>query len=253
MRNGARVPFDEPCEKPDSFSLMMDEAKQVAVHDGQPYQGSSLMSLPLVVRMKIWEAVFMTANRPVVVYNRLKMELGDLAILRVCHGIYQEASIALNSVMCRRKIIFKNYTVDHVPMILQSKSWASYERFSKGWTKLPCPFPTAFPTLSQNGVFESVAFCLGSEDLDRAVRRRRDFAAFITALSCRRTAFKIRDLKIIAKKNWKVDGLDERGIVQSLFKGTFAIVGEIKFQGFNDEEVALLKQQLQEASILSLE
>lgn len=251
-RNGAIMHFHEPCEKPDSFPLMMDEAKQVSVHDGQSYQGSSLMSLPLVVRMKIWEAVFKTANRPVVVHNRLKMEIGDLAILRVCHAIHHEASIALKSVMCRRKIIFKNYTVDRVAMILRSESWASYERFSMGWTKLPCPFPTAFPTLSQNGIFESVSFCLGSEDLDRAVRRRRDFAAFITALSCSKS-FKIRDLSIIAKKNWKIDGFDEREIVLSLFKDAFTILGRIKFQGFNEEESALLNQQLYETSILKLE
>lgn len=145
------VSFDGPTKKPSYSSLMVAQAKQVCrsggQNSGQSYDGSSFMSLPLEVRMKIWEAVLMAANRPIVVRDSLNMGLGDLAILRVCRSMHEEASTALNSVMCRRQIIFENFTFNPLPMMLESKSWASYERFSKEWTKIPCPFPTAFPTL----------------------------------------------------------------------------------------------------------
>lgn len=251
------VHFDEPHEKPDYSSHMVTEVKKDPISGGDSafinwaYPGSSLMSLPLEVRMRIWEAVFMAANRPIVVYNRLHMGLGDLAILRVCRAIHEEASIAMNSVMCRRKIVFENFTVKPLETIFENESWGSYKRFSKEWTKLPCPSPTAFPTLGQNGIFESVVFYLGSSNINRAVKRRQQFAAFVAALAATQP-FKIRVLTIVAQANWRIDGLDEMEIMLSLFSGAFAFVHRINFLGFSDEERAVFAEKARVRSMMPI-
>lgn len=249
------VPLDEPCEKPDHYSVMLAEATKAAMplsYYGNLYGKCRLMALPLEIRIMIWEALFMADHGPIVIEKPPQTGFGSLALLRVCHGIHHEASIALTSAMYRRKIVFKTYGAGSAPVLRHYRNPLKkcFRAVLNGRIKLPC----MFDTIAQNGVFESVVFHLGGKDHDHAVKRRWEFAVFITALQSNdKIPVKIRTLTIVGGKNWKFPGFDERDIVLSLFRGVFAFAEKIKFQDFNSDERALLNQHLYMRSITGWE
>lgn len=245
------VALDDPCEEPDYYFDLLYETIKVAMplaFYGNLYMRCPLLAIPLEIRVLIWEALFMDDHSPIVIDKPPKTGFGTLAVLRVCHGIHHECSLALSSAMYRRKIVFKIYGSHSSPVLRHYRNplRGCPSHFLNRWHKFPC----TFDTIAHNGIFESVVFFLGGKDLDHAVRRRWEFAVFISALhSYDDIPVKIRTLTIVGGDNWKFPGFDERDIVLSLFKGVFAFVEKIKFDGFSLNERALLNQHLYMRSI----
>lgn len=243
------TPLDEPTESPDYRSVVLAETEKVImplVYSGNRHMDSYLLQLPIEIRIQIWDALFM-ANGPIVVGDPPRMGFGTLAILRTCHSVHHEASIAFYHALCRRKIILKTYGAQSANLLKHHRKplQSCGSSVLNSWFKLPC----TFDILERNGIFESVVFCLGAKDSRLSVQRRWQFTVFLTALQG--APLKIRSLTIVCGENWKIPSFDERDLIISLFTGAFAFIEKIKFQGFSPDELGFLYQHLYMRSIVS--
>ncbi|XHF96818.1 hypothetical protein AWENTII_000435 [Aspergillus wentii] len=234
---GNQVHCLEEQEKPKSYhDLIVTEASKVVrgvMVSGNPYVRNLLFRLPIELRFKIYEYLFIHDGSAIEIGRQSHTPMGNTSILRVCHAIYHEASIALYHSMSHRKLFFRTYgsfsadVLNRRPSPLQCCRNMSYQK----WLEYPC----VVRELSWKRSIHSVVFLIGALDFMMALKRRWAFSEFITTLRMG-DHMRIYSLTVVAAQNWKMPGFDENDLVQALFSGAIMYLGKLTFRGFSNKE-----------------
>ncbi|KAL4898575.1 hypothetical protein BDV59DRAFT_6407 [Aspergillus ambiguus] len=115
------------------------------------------------------------------------------------------------------------------------------------WLEYPC----RLEQVDWQRSYGSVIFLIGAEDFRIAVKRRWDFADFITTLRMAEP-LRVHSLTIVATENWNPPGFNETDLVKALFGGAFQFLGEIRFRGFTPDERERLCQLVHSLRIPTL-
>ncbi|EAU32403.1 predicted protein [Aspergillus terreus NIH2624] len=216
---------------------------------GNRYLRCHLFRLPIEVRSRIYEILLGGDDKALEVGRLPRCRITDLAILQTCHLIYHEASIALYHSLSYRRLFLRSYGAFSAHLLRRHPSGLrccrnkSYDK----WLEYPC----RLEQLSWNRSYGSVTFLIGAADFKIALKRRWDFAEFITTLRMAEP-LRIHALTIVATENWNLPGFNERDLVKALFGGAFEFLGEVKFRGFTPDERDRLGQLVHSLRISTL-
>lgn len=159
---------------------------------------------------------------------------GTLGILRTCHAIYHEASIALFYSLNYRNLVFNEYGTGTFALLKrhpQNLPCCSNRKFDKH-----LEYPCKLDKILWERSYQSLTLELGSSDENLAVRRRWAFTDFMLTSKFTDGPLKVYSLTIVAGPNWKVPGFNEKDLVLTIFNGGLEIFGDITLKGFNPDE-----------------
>lgn len=247
------LPFYEPeAEKPDGsgqdparqpkqeafLSVAVREASKLvrpAIVAGSERLRCQLFRLPISLRFKIYGYLFPHDGGRVEIETKGHVPADNLAILRTCHVIYHEASLALLCSLRYRNLVFKEY---------EETSFAVFERrmedlvscHVQGFHK-HLQYPCRTDEIEYEKKYQSITLELGSSDKLVALHRRWSFTNFMLTLKYTKGPLTVYSLTIVAGPNWKIPGFDEKDLVCTIFNGGLEILGDITLKGFNKEEL----------------
>ncbi|KAL4948401.1 hypothetical protein BDW69DRAFT_176517 [Aspergillus filifer] len=179
--------------------------------------------------MRIYQYLFKHDFSPLEI-GRLKRNgvgLGNLAILRVSHTIYHEASIALHHSLSYRKLFLRTFGSYSASLL------TSFPRLLRS-----CNSPSRMCRSHKIGWHRphgSVLFLLGSTNIKTALQRRWSFMHFIASLS-KIGPIHVYNLTVVVNDNWNVAGFNETALTKALFSGAFEFLGKLNFRGFTEQE-----------------
>ncbi|KAL2828232.1 hypothetical protein BDW59DRAFT_143393 [Aspergillus cavernicola] len=191
-----------------------------------------LYRFPLHVRFRIYEELFKHDGSPLEIGRLKHTGVAELAILRVSHMVYHEATIALYHSLSYRKLFLRTYgsfSADLLTRFPRPLPCCGNRQYK--WVKHPC----RTHKLGWHRSLGSVLLLLGSADMKTALQRRLSFTEFIAALA-KNEPVHIYTLTIVVTDNWNSPEFDERHLVKALFGGAFEILGKLNFRGFTEEE-----------------
>lgn len=192
-----------------------------------------LFWLPIGVRFQIYETLFVHDGSPIEIGRVKRTRLAKLALLRTCHVIYHEASIALYHSLSYRTLFLRTYgsfSADffrRTPKPLRCCRYVTHHKY----LEYPC---RTIPSVWKRS-FRTIVFLLGSEDFKTALQRRWAFSEFITTLRMKEP-LEVYSLTVVVTENWNIPGFNESDLVKALFSGAFEILGQLRFRGFTEEE-----------------
>ncbi|KAL5047793.1 hypothetical protein BDW71DRAFT_35421 [Aspergillus fruticulosus] len=216
--------FQDCSEQPRYHDTVSEAAKYVrgVLKGGDRSMSCYLYRLPFDVRFRIYEELFKHDGSALEIGRLKRIGVGYLAILRVSHIIYHEASIALYHSLSYRKLFIRTFGVFSADLL----------------TSFPTPLPSCgdrehnlieHPCRSQmvgwHRAFGSILMLLGSTDLKAAMQRRWSFMTFLAALKTKGPVH-VYNLTVVVNNNWKVAGFDENLLIKALFGGdSYSSVG----------------------------
>ncbi|KAL2844651.1 hypothetical protein BJX68DRAFT_269543 [Aspergillus pseudodeflectus] len=204
-----------------------------------------LFRLPLHLRFQIYGELFEHDETAIEIGRLRRTGIGNLAILRVSHDIYHEASIALYHSLSYRKVFVRTYGVFTANILTRfPKPLPCCGHRQHSWIKRACRIHKA----GWYRPLGSVLFFLGATDLKIALQRRWSFEEFITILT-NNEPLHIYKLSIVVTENWKLNGFDERQLIKCLFSGAFEFLGVLNFRGFTADERDVIEKLLHERKL----
>ncbi|KAL2785475.1 hypothetical protein BJX66DRAFT_329269 [Aspergillus keveii] len=250
--------FDESAQRVLRFE---DRSQQQCYHDKVVSEGQKiirgplkrgdkrlrcyLFRLPLHLRFRIYGELFEHDESAIEIGRLRHTGIGNLAILRVSHDIYHEASIALYHSLGYRRLFVRTYGVSTANILTRfPKPLPCCGHRQHNWIKHACRIHRA----GWYRPLGSVLFFLGATDLKIALQRRWSFEEFITILT-KNEPLHIYKLSIVVTDNWKVNGFDERQLIKCLFSGAFELLGALNFRGFTAEERDLIEKLIHERKL----
>ncbi|KAL2815954.1 hypothetical protein BJX63DRAFT_388933 [Aspergillus granulosus] len=231
--------FEDHSEQPSYHDKIVSEGQKISRRSlkiGDKRMSCYLFRLPLHLRIRIYGELFKHDGSAIEIGRLKHTGLGSLAILRVSHDIYHEASIALYHSLSYRKLFLRTYgvfTADLLKRFPKPLPCCSHRQYK--WTKHSCRIHKA----GWYRPLGSMLFLLGAADLKIALQRRWLFEEFITVLA-KDEPLHIYTLTIVVTENWKTADFDERQLVKALFSGAFEFLGKLNFRGFTEQERDLL-------------
>ncbi|KAL4918055.1 hypothetical protein BDW62DRAFT_182263 [Aspergillus aurantiobrunneus] len=227
--------FEDRSEQPryhDSIVAEGLKSARGALKDGDRRMRCHLYRLPLDIRFRIYEELFKHDGSALEIGRLKRNGVANLAILRVSHTIYHEASIALYHSLSYRQLFLRTFGVYSAGLLTRfPKPLPCCGNKQHKWIKYPC----RSHKIGWNRALGSVMFLLGSPDMKTALQRRWSFMEFIAALT-KDGPIHIYTLTIVVNDNWTAGGFDEALLVKALFSGAFEFLGRLKLCGFTDEE-----------------
>ncbi|KAL4927450.1 uncharacterized protein BDV17DRAFT_266283 [Aspergillus undulatus] len=228
--DGDNCGFEDRGTQPSYHKTLVAEGSKIVrgdLRDGDRRSSCYLYRLPLHVRMRIYQFLFKHDFSSLEIGRLKRTGIGNLAILRVSHIIYHEASIALYHSLSYRKLLLRTYS---------SYSASLLTRFPKllqccGNRQPPCHSHK----IGWHRPLGSVLLLLGSTDMKTALQRRWSFMQFLASLS-KHGPIHVYNLTVVANDNWNVAGFDEGVLVKALFSGTLEFLGKLNLRGFNEQE-----------------
>ncbi|KAL2871323.1 uncharacterized protein BJX67DRAFT_341983 [Aspergillus lucknowensis] len=197
-----------------------------------------LFRLPLHLRCRIYEELFKHDGSPLEIGRLKRTGVAKLAILRVSHAIYHEASIALYHSLSYRRLFLRTYgafsanLLQRFPRPLPCCGNRQYN-----WVRHPC----RSHRIAWYRPLGSILLLLGAADLKTALQRRWSFMEFIDALA-RDEPIHVYNLTIVVTDHWKGADFGERHLIKALFSGAFEFLGKLNFRGFTEQERDLLRK-----------
>ncbi|KAB8075469.1 hypothetical protein BDV29DRAFT_172022 [Aspergillus leporis] len=229
--------------QPSYHDTIVSEARKLVTKnliDGDRTMSCYLYWLPIEVRCKIYEAIFVHDGSPLEIGRLVRTGIDKLAILRTSHLIYHEASIALYHSLSYRKLFIRAYGAFTVDLLTRRPTPLRCCRRFKAYDP-HLENPCRNRELNWSRPLGAVVFLIGAENPKWALHRRRAFSEFITSLQMTEP-LRIYSLTVITTENWNLPGFDEKNLVEALFNGAFKFLGRLKFRGFTENERSRLSQ-----------
>ncbi|KAL2855449.1 hypothetical protein BJY01DRAFT_204151 [Aspergillus pseudoustus] len=240
--------FEDHSEQQRYYDKIVSEGQKItrgSLKQGDKRLRCYLFRLPLHLRFRIYGKLFKHDGSAIEIGRLLHTGVGKLAILRVSHEIYHEASIALYHSLSYRRLFLRTYgafTANLLKRFPQPLPCCGHRQYK--WIKHSCRIHKA----GWYRPLGSMLLLLGAADLKVALQRRWSFEEFITVLA-KDDPLHVYTLTVVVTENWKTPDFDEGQLVKALFGGAFEFLGKLNFRGFTEEERDLLCKLIHERNL----